>query len=87
MDSLIILRNAHLRATEHRIRTLELLLKANRPMSHVELLNAFGQCDRVTLYRILDAFVEANILHRILGSDGIWRFCAVLSIRRAMTTT
>lgn len=31
--------------------------------------------DRVTLYRVLAAFSEAQIIHQIQGTDGTVRFC------------
>ena len=67
------------RATEARRRTLEVLLKAERPLSHTEIeaeLAARGTLDRVTLYRTLDWLVGRKLAHKIEGHDRVWRFNA-----------
>lgn len=70
------LKNANLRATSNRICILQALEAFGEPMSHVALLERLGDFDRVTLYRILDAFVGAKLIHRVQGTDGVWRFCS-----------
>lgn len=73
---------AHLgeRATEARRRTLEMLLKAEQPLSHAEieaeLATRRGALDRVTLYRVLDWLVAKGLAHKIEGHDRVWRFNA-----------
>ena len=67
------------RATEARRRTLEVLLKAERPLSHAEIETALatrGALDRVTLYRVLDWLVAKGLAHKIEGHDRVWRFNA-----------
>lgn len=75
----IILRANGKRATTQRISVLRYLCESGRPMTHGEILSALPDLDRVTLYRILSAFVETNIAHQVQGSDGAWRFCAHIS--------
>lgn len=73
------------RATEARRRTLEVLLEAERPLSHAEIetaLAARGALDRVTLYRVLDWLVAKGLAHKILGHDRAWRFNATVDDAR-----
>ena len=72
------LKNANLRTTRHRVRVLDVLAHAGRPMSHLEILEILGDArlDRVTLYRILATLKDASLIHQVQGSDGIWRFCS-----------
>ena len=70
------------RATEARRRTLETLLKAERPLSHAEIeaqLATRGALDRVTLYRVLDWLVARGLVHKIEGHDRVWRFSATVA--------
>ncbi len=71
-----MLKSAKLKVTPPRITVLRCLLEAGRPMSHTEIQERFPDMDRVTLYRTLTAFVEADIAHQVQGLDGMWRFCA-----------
>lgn len=70
------LKAAKLRITAPRIEILELLEEAEHPITHVDLLSKAPDLDRVTLYRVLDALVEAELVHKVQGTDGVWRFCA-----------
>lgn len=67
-----------LRRTPARELVLEVLRKAQRPLSHQDLARTkkAGTLDRVTLYRCLAALQRAGLLHSVLGSDGVWRFRA-----------
>lgn len=71
-----MLKSAKLKVTPPRITVLGFLLEAGRPMSHTEIHEQAPEMDRVTLYRTLTAFVEANLAHQVQGLDGMWRFCA-----------
>jgi Fur family ferric uptake transcriptional regulator/Fur family zinc uptake transcriptional regulator len=73
-----LLKSAGLKVTPPRLDVLKHLTEARRPMSHSELQDALPEMDRVTLYRTLFAFVEADIAHQVQGLDGTWRFCAHL---------
>jgi len=70
------LKAAKLRVTAPRIEILELLESACHPITHVDLLAKAPELDRVTLYRVLDALVGADLVHKVQGTDGAWRFCA-----------
>ena len=73
------------RATEARRRTLEVLHKAERPLSHAEIeaaLATHGSLDRVTLYRVLDWLVSKELAHKIEGHDRVWRFNATVDDAR-----
>ncbi|MDR1508414.1 MAG: transcriptional repressor [Synergistaceae bacterium] len=71
-----MLRTAGLKTTPPRLDVLKRLIEAVRPMSHSELQDAMPEMDRVTLYRTLSSFVEADIAHQVQGLDGTWRFCS-----------
>jgi Fur family ferric uptake transcriptional regulator/Fur family zinc uptake transcriptional regulator len=70
------LRAAGLKVTPLRVEVLSYLTDSARPMSHSEIQAALPGLDKVTLYRTLAAFVEADIAHQVQGTDGTWRFCA-----------
>jgi len=48
------------------------------PLAHAALLALpdLAQLDDITLYRTLAALVEAGLAHRVLGTDGVWRYGA-----------
>jgi Fur family ferric uptake transcriptional regulator/Fur family zinc uptake transcriptional regulator len=71
-----MLKSAGLKTTPPRLDVLKRLVEAGRPVSHSELRDAMPEMDRVTLYRTLFAFVEADIAHQVQGLDGTWRFCS-----------
>jgi Fur family ferric uptake transcriptional regulator/Fur family zinc uptake transcriptional regulator len=52
------------------------LVDAVGPLSHAEIHAKIPDMDRVTLYRTLSTFVDADIAHQVQGLDGMWRFCA-----------
>jgi Fur family ferric uptake transcriptional regulator/Fur family zinc uptake transcriptional regulator len=74
-----LLREKGMKNTLLRRRVLELLFDKGEPLSHLEIfetLAAAGQTpDRVTLYRTLSAFSDAQIVHEVQGTDGTVRFC------------
>lgn len=77
MNAIQRLKDAGMRATQSRIQILELIEAHAAPMSHAEILSLVdASFDRVTLYRILDAFSEKQLIHRVQGTDGTWRFCS-----------
>jgi Fur family ferric uptake transcriptional regulator len=69
------------RQTSARLAVLTLLLDAPNAVTHQDIadqLKAAGeQCDRVTLYRVLDWLVAHRLAHKMAGEDRIWRFNAV----------
>lgn len=66
----ILLANA-LRVTPCRIFVLgEFLKKGSKTVTELELeKKSKGHFDRVTIYRTLKTFIEADILHRVIGDD------------------
>ena len=73
------LRDKGMKATALRRQVLGLFFERQEPMSHADIsrrLTALGPTpDKVTLYRVLSAFSDAQIVHEILGTDGTVRFC------------
>lgn len=72
------LRAAGLRATPGRVRALRAIEAAGAPLTHADLaaLPELRDLDGITLYRMLDAFAERGLVHRVQGTDGVWRACA-----------
>lgn len=71
--ALELLDQAGLRRTPGRVQLLALLLGAQHPLSHQELRDGSG-LSRVALYRALDAFHAAGIVHRVDAGERLWRF-------------
>jgi len=71
-----ILRKAKLRVTSCRTSLLDLLLHAKDPLTQKELMEALEEqgFNRVTIYRALQTFLDATIVHRIVTEDRTWRF-------------
>ena len=69
---------AGLRATAGRVAALVAIESAERPLTHAELstLPGLAGLDPITLYRLLDAFAERGLVHRVQGTDGTWRTAA-----------
>jgi Fur family ferric uptake transcriptional regulator len=60
------LKRMGLRCTDPRLRTLEVVLASDRPLSHAEIEERLEpRLDRVTLYRVLGDLAEAGLLRRI----------------------
>ena len=72
------LRAAGLRRTPARLAVLGRIESIGRPVSHGELTteSELAMLDEITVYRTLAALVEAGLVHRVLGTDGAWRYCA-----------
>jgi Fur family ferric uptake transcriptional regulator len=71
-----ILRNAKLRVTSCRTFLLNLLLHAKQPLTQKQLMTSLEAqgFNRVTVYRALQTFLQASIVHRIVTEDRTWRF-------------
>jgi Fur family ferric uptake transcriptional regulator/Fur family zinc uptake transcriptional regulator len=65
-----------LRKTKARNCVLQVLGKAERPLSHQEIAAQpeTRSLDRVTLYRTLTTLRKARLIHRVHGIDGVWRY-------------
>ena len=59
-----LLRENNLKATPKRVDVLAFLKKKNRPTGVDTLCARFPEVNKTTIYRMLEAFVEANILSR-----------------------
>jgi Fur family ferric uptake transcriptional regulator len=65
------------RATPVRSAVLSILMETDAALSHAEILDrlqALGEFDRVTVYRVLDWLVERGLLHKVAGAGRAWRF-------------
>ena len=63
------------RCTEGRVRIFSTLQAARRPLSHTDILKRVGRhVNRVTVYRVLEAFTEAGMVHRAFVNDRTWVF-------------
>ena len=71
-----LLRAAGLRRTPARVAVLGRIAAVGRPVSHAELQSEpdLGALDTITLYRTLTTLVEAGLVHRVHGIDGVWRY-------------
>jgi Fur family ferric uptake transcriptional regulator len=66
-----ILKRNHLKHTKQRVRVLEDISANTAAVSQPVLEKKLGkEIDRVTLYRILNTYVEKGILHRIVDLNG-----------------
>lgn len=73
-----LLRAAGLRRTPARVAVLTRINALARPTSHADLqaVPELSDIDDITLYRTLATLVEAGLVHRVHGIDGVWRYCA-----------
>jgi Fur family ferric uptake transcriptional regulator len=65
------LKKAGLRLTDTRKAVLSLFSDANKALSHNDLEEKLGDCDKVTLYRTLASFLEKDLIHKIVNPDGV----------------
>ncbi|HCX22749.1 MAG: transcriptional repressor [Flammeovirgaceae bacterium] len=65
-----VLKNHKLRITDTRMDVLEYFVKQSKALSFRDLEERFEGCDRVTLYRTLNAFTENGVLHKIPDDSG-----------------
>ena len=82
-DAKAMLQSAGLRCTRGRVALLSALLAARRTLAHDEVCARVREqgLDRVTVYRALEAFVKAGIVHRI-ESGSRWRFAVCGRVHR-----
>ena len=74
-----ILASRDIRPTPLRRAILEVLLEAGMPLSWkdtIARLRRRTKADKVSLYRNLALFERNGVVHKILGNDGAWRYCA-----------
>ena len=77
MDSRERLRAHHLRVTDTRVAVLDLLHGSDKALSQGDVERALpDQADRVTLFRVLQAFEEAGLAHRVMDTQGVARYAS-----------
>jgi Fur family ferric uptake transcriptional regulator len=71
-----LLASVSLRCTRPRIAILNVLLGAERPITQEEVAFKLGSSgpNKVTIYRILEALVEADLVHKVFMSERTWHF-------------
>src|SRR6195952_445238 len=65
-----LLETHHLKKTGPRLKVLSLLSAKNTATSQPDLESVMNDIDRVTLYRILNAFEEKGIIHKVFDLNG-----------------
>jgi Fur family ferric uptake transcriptional regulator len=65
-----LLERHHLKKTGPRLRVLSMLSAKNVATSQPDLEDVMDDIDRVTLYRILNAFEEKGIIHKVFDLNG-----------------
>lgn len=72
-----ILHQAGLKCTPKRAAVIKVLLSSDHPLTHKEIEDLIPDeinMNQVSLYRALEAFLEAGLIHRVLTQDRIGRF-------------
>ena len=71
-----VLEQADLKKTPGRVAILNCLLSEKAPLTHQEILEKLTdfQINEVSIYRTLETFDRAGIVHKIEGVDKVWRF-------------
>jgi Fur family ferric uptake transcriptional regulator len=71
-----LLKAASLRRTNPRIAVLAALLDAKKPLTQRQIAKKLGQKapDKVTIYRILETLLNANLVHRAFLRLSSWHF-------------
>jgi Fur family ferric uptake transcriptional regulator len=65
-----LLEKHHLKKTAPRLKVLSMLADKNVATSQPDLEGVMNDIDRVTLYRILSAFEEKGIIHKVFDLNG-----------------
>ncbi len=60
----------HLKKTSPRLRVLSMMASKSTATSQPDLESVMSDIDRVTLYRILNAFEEKGIIHKVFDLNG-----------------
>lgn len=69
-----LLKGAGIKATPNRILVTEALLKAERPMSLIELETALETLERSSVLRVLSLLSEHHLVHVIEDGRGVTRY-------------
>jgi len=75
-DAADILSSAGLKKTPGRLAVIRLLLENREPLTHQEIYERLDdiEINPVSVYRSLDAFTRAGIVHKVEAGDRIGRF-------------
>lgn len=65
-----VLKAHNLRLTDGRIDVLSIFFKHDNALSLKDLKEDLGEFDRVTLYRIVNTFIDHGVLHKIPDDSG-----------------
>lgn len=73
-----LLQTAGVKPTRARVALMRVLLDAEAPLTHESIIQrlAITRVNRVTVYRALQALVDAGLAQRIEVGDRTWRFSA-----------
>lgn len=76
MDTVKSILNKHqLRSTNSRIQILTLFMTKEVALSEPDLEESLqGQCDRVTIYRNLNTYLDKGVIHRVLDDSGVMKY-------------
>ncbi len=71
-----ILHSAGLKHTPGREALLGLLMNGSGPMTQEEISQELTHAglNRVTIYRALDSFTKAGLVHKVENGDRVWKF-------------
>lgn len=71
-----LLNSACLRLTRPRAAVLGVLLEAGKPVTHEQITAKLAATapNKVTIYRVLESFVEAGIVHKAFLRERTWHF-------------
>lgn len=71
-----ILRQARLRRTPGRVAILKILLRAHKPLTREKIALKLGKkkLNKATIYRALECFIQASLVHKAFLRDRIWNY-------------
>jgi len=72
-----ILEKVGIKPTKHRLAVLQVLGTASHPLTAQDVFDALQACrtiNRVTVYRILESFVEGGVVDKISAGDRSFRY-------------
>ena len=71
-----MLRRAELRCTRGRVAILQVLSSAKRPLTREQIASELGKkgLNKVTIYRALERFVQAGLVHKAFLHSRTWHF-------------
>jgi Fur family ferric uptake transcriptional regulator len=71
-----LLRSADLRRTGPRVAILSVLIRADKPLTQEEIGAKLGPAipNRVTIYRVLERFCKAGMVHKAFMQQRTWHF-------------